>query len=102
GGDCSAAVPGLIDALKDEWVRVNAVMALGEIGDERAVPGLIDALKDKNWLVRWRASEALGKIAKKGQDISSAIEALKNVADNDEYPLVREAAREALRAAGVE
>ena len=48
-------VKGLIKALgydKDRIVRVNAVEALGKIGDTRAVEPLIAALKDKDKDVR--------------------------------------------------
>jgi len=57
-------IEGIIAALKDEdmYVRKGAVIALGEIGDERAVEPLIATLKDEDSNVRKNAAEALGKI----------------------------------------
>ena len=57
-------VEGLIKALghRDEYVRENAVRALGEIGNARAIEGLIKALDDSDWPVREAAAEELGKI----------------------------------------
>lgn len=58
----NAAVLLLIDLLDEEYYvpRVNAVRALGHLGDERAVPHLKDALSDTNPNVRAAAAEALG------------------------------------------
>ena len=58
-------VQGLIKVLKkeeDENVRVDAIEALGMIGDARGVEPLIQALKDKDDDVRRRAAGALGTI----------------------------------------
>jgi len=55
-------IEGIIAALKDEFDRQGAVIALGEIGDERAVESLIATLKDEDSNVRKNAAEALGKI----------------------------------------
>ena len=57
-------IEGIIAALKDEdkYVRKGAVIALGEIGDERAVEPLIATLKDKDSNVLKNTAEALGKI----------------------------------------
>jgi len=57
-------IEGIIAALKDEdkYGRKGAVIALGEIGDERAVEPLIATLKDKDSNVRKNTAEALGKI----------------------------------------
>ncbi|MGQ3684302.1 MAG: HEAT repeat domain-containing protein [Candidatus Loosdrechtia sp.] len=54
----------LIEALKDKdsWVRWNAAVALGEIGDVRAVDALIQAFKDEDSRARERTANALGKI----------------------------------------
>jgi HEAT repeat protein len=61
-----AAVPALIEALKDKDrnVRRAAALALGKIGPatKDAVPALIEALKDKESYVRSAAAWALGKI----------------------------------------
>ena len=63
-----AAVPFLVDALKDEqWlVRRDVATALGRIGDPRAVPALENALQDEETLVRSAAAEALQKIRQGG------------------------------------
>jgi HEAT repeat protein len=59
-------VKGLIKALsypKDAEIRLQAVQALGEIGDARAVSPLFAAHKDKDRKVSWAATDALVKIA---------------------------------------
>ncbi len=60
-----AAVPGLLDALNDEDVRIRtaACQALGEIGDGSAVPELLRVMiNDKDGNIRWQATGALGKM----------------------------------------
>lgn len=61
-----------IDLLKDpDWVvRREAIITLGEMGDERCVPPVLSALRDGDWQVRDVAIEALGNIG------SPAIEGL--------------------------
>ncbi|MBE3090658.1 MAG: HEAT repeat domain-containing protein, partial [Actinobacteria bacterium] len=58
------AVKPLIAALKDknDYVRREAAIALGKIGDKRAVKPLMDAFKYEDWHVHPAAAEALGKI----------------------------------------
>jgi HEAT repeat protein len=53
-----------IDLLKDaDWtVRREAVVTLGEMGDERCVVPLVSALRDGDWQVREAAIEALGQV----------------------------------------
>ena len=53
-----------IDLLKDtDWaVRREAVITLGEMGDERCVEPLVRALQDGDWQVREVAIEALGMV----------------------------------------
>jgi HEAT repeat protein len=53
-----------IDLLKDpDWVlRREAVITLGEMGDERCVAPLVQALRDGDWQVREAAIEALGQV----------------------------------------
>lgn len=53
-----------IDLLKDpDWVvRREAVITLGEMGDERCVEPLAQALRDGDWQVREVAIEALGQV----------------------------------------
>ena len=80
----------LIKKLKDEnWrVRWDAVLALREIGDERAVEPLINALRDEYSNVCRAAAEALGKIGDK-KAIEPLIIALRSL-------FIRYAAAEAL------
>lgn len=58
------AIDPLIKTLKNSnySVVVEAIWALGEIGDSRAADSLILVLKNENSLVRWEAISALGKI----------------------------------------
>jgi HEAT repeat protein len=53
-----------IDLLKDpDWaVRREAVITLGEMGDERCVEPLVRALRDGDWQVREVAIESLGMV----------------------------------------
>jgi HEAT repeat protein len=53
-----------IDLLKDQdWaVRREAVITLGEMGDERCVEPLVRSLRDGDWQVREVAIEALGMV----------------------------------------
>jgi hypothetical protein len=59
------AVPGLIEALRDEnWkVRRSAAEALWALGEPEAVAGLVVALNDRNDVVRQAASSALEAMA---------------------------------------
>lgn len=119
------AVPALIDALDDEvsGVRINAIVALGEIEDERAVKPLMDILdKDELPAARAMAAEALGRFkggrvknnllkAAESEDENIRISAVQSlgraggegeidelikIAGNDPSWPVREAAAEAL------
>jgi HEAT repeat protein len=53
-----------IDLLKDsDWtVRREAVVTLGEMGDERCVVPLVNALRDGDWQVREACVEALAQV----------------------------------------
>lgn len=53
-----------IDLLKDpDWaIRREAVITLGEMGDERCVEPLVRALRDGDWQVREAAIEGLGMV----------------------------------------
>ena len=53
-----------IDLLKDpDWVvRREAVITLGEMGDERCVDPLARALRDGDWQIREVAIEAMGQV----------------------------------------
>jgi len=58
------AVEKLIDALsdKDEFVRKQAVIALGDIKDPAAIDPLIENLKSDDWWIRLTSAAALEKI----------------------------------------
>lgn len=58
------AVQRLIQALddKDEFVRKQSILALGEIKDPEAVDSLIEKLKDPDWFTRLTAAAALEAI----------------------------------------
>lgn len=62
----SAAVPALIRLLENEseWVRINALFALGEMGPAAtgARPGILAALRDSSHRVVRTALDALGQI----------------------------------------
>jgi HEAT repeat protein len=60
-----------IDLLKDpDWaVRREAVITLGEMGDERCVEPLVRALRDGDWQVREVAVEALGQVGSPAVDL---------------------------------
>lgn len=88
----SAAVPGLLDALRDEnaSVRTAAVKSLGDIGDPVAVHELLNTLvKDLSGDVRWQASAALGKIG------TAAVPGLMSALRDEDWK-VRRSAAEAL------
>jgi HEAT repeat protein len=92
GKNSEAAVPDLIDALKDadEKVRADAAEALWNLGPcaKGAVPALAAALKDRAPAVRLNAAGALGEI---GPDARSAVPALTKVL-RDPDTTVRDAA----------
>lgn len=58
------AVPKLIEALshRDEFVKKQSILALGDIADDEAVDPLIALLQDQDWLVRLTAASSLEKI----------------------------------------
>ena len=62
------AVDPLLSAFKTDKrlnVRLNAVVALVKLKDERAVQTLIQALEDQDWAVRGKAAWALGELKDK-------------------------------------
>lgn len=63
-GSRESAVPRLVSLLGDgdEWVRMAAARALGELRDERAAAPLTNALSDGEWRVRELAAWALGEM----------------------------------------
>lgn len=76
-----AAIPALIDALKDEDpdIRLGACQALGKmgIGAEEAIPHLIDLLDEVGQEVPYCASVTLGKIG----EVDDLVEILRNGSD---------------------
>ncbi len=92
GDTNSAAVPALLEALKDPEVMVRraAAQSLTNLDDIRTVPGLIEALRDTDKEVRTSAAQGLGNLHDE-RAIDGLIGLLK-----DADPEVRAAAVEAL------
>ena len=92
-GERAGAVPRLITLLadNDEWVRMAAARALGELNDRRSLHGLIAGLSDDKWRVRQVAAWALSEMKD-----ARAVDALCNVLLSDVRPEVRRGAAEAL------
>jgi HEAT repeat protein/beta-lactamase regulating signal transducer with metallopeptidase domain len=88
-----SAVPQLITLLSDsdEWVRMAAARALGELRNESAVPRLIATLSDSEWRVRELAVWALSELKD-----DRAVTALCGVLLSDSRVEVRRGAAEAL------
>jgi len=65
------AVGRLVESLndRDEFVRKQSILALGEIKDTAAVDALIEKLKDPDWFTRLTAAASLEKIGdSRGRD----------------------------------
>jgi HEAT repeat protein len=92
-GSRATAVPQLITLLgdSDEWVRMAAARALGEVRDDRALPKLVATLADDDWHVRELAVWALSEMKD-----DRAVTALCNVLLSDAHVEVRGGAAEAL------
>ncbi|RKY36993.1 MAG: hypothetical protein DRP72_03565, partial [Candidatus Omnitrophota bacterium] len=71
---------------EDSYVREQAAIALGEIGDKRAIEPLINTLKDRNSDVRKYAAIALGKIGDK-----KAVEPLINALEDKSWGVCKHA-----------
>ena len=78
-------IPGLVVALSDtdKMVREQAALALSAIG-KNAIEPLKKAMEDPKWETRYRAVEALGKIADR-QVVVPLITALKDKQDHVRY-----------------
>jgi HEAT repeat protein/beta-lactamase regulating signal transducer with metallopeptidase domain len=92
-GERAGTVPQLIIMLNDsdEWVRMAAARALGELADRRSVEGLIARLGDDQWRVRQMATWALSEMKD-----ARAVPALSSVLLSDARAEVRRGAAEAL------
>ncbi len=77
GDQAQAAVPALVEAIKDEEVQVRRIIvaALGEIGiaARSAVPALVASLRNRHDIVRRRAAQCLAEL---GPAARSAVPAL--------------------------
>lgn len=73
-------VEGLIELSnhQDEYIKKNAILALGEINNEHAIERLIEALKDKYSIVRMSAALALSNVKEKNEVIEPLIAALQD------------------------
>ena len=72
----------LLELLKDPdpALRMQAALALGDQGSDRAVAGLFEALSDEDTNVRYHAIEALGKLK-----ATDAVDALVEVAESRDF-----------------
>lgn len=86
----SPAMDPLLESMDydDADVRLEAVWALGEIGDERAVEPLVEALKDEDWYVRKQAATSLCNLKKE-----ESVELLVNALGDGDWHVRKQAAR---------
>jgi HEAT repeat protein len=87
-GDGSA-IPALVRALRDpeKDVRAAAASALASLGSP-AISALTESLGDENWVVRYRAAEALGFIRDE-RSVSILIQVLGDRRDHVRYMAAR-------------
>jgi HEAT repeat protein len=88
--DVDALLQVIEDA--DEYLRQDAIKALGEIGDPKAVPALIKRLDDANFNNQENAAEALARIG----DGRAARPLVAMLRAPDKHPQTRSAAVKAL------
>ena len=92
------ATPVLLKAMKSESrteLRGSAVISLGAIGSVESLPPLLEALDTEEDSVRLRVIDALGAFPE-----AESVEALKALAQQDEYPTEKIRALHALGATG--
>ena len=79
------AIQPLVEALGDfdKSVREQATLALSSIG-KAAVASLTEAMKEPRWETRYRAAEALGRIADE-KAVQPLVQALKDNTDHVRY-----------------
>ena len=83
------AIQPLIESLADfdKSVREQAMLALSKIG-KAAIEPLAEAMKEPKWEVRYRAAEALGKIADE-KAVKPLIQGLRDNRDHVRYMAVK-------------
>lgn len=87
-------VKALIEGIDDPelLIRESSIDSLGRIGNPKAVEPLSKLLNDKSFAIRYAAIKALANIGDK-----TAIPHIKNAAEKDEDPVIREFALSALK-----
>ena len=77
GGDAKAAIPALVETLRDSYptARAASAMALGHIHSEPGlvVPALTEALRDREVFVRVQAASALGEFGTNAKPAAAAL-----------------------------
>ncbi|HIK36871.1 MAG: HEAT repeat domain-containing protein [Geminocystis sp.] len=70
----------LLDALNsgNPLLQTTAISALGELGDKRAVPFLLPFVENSDWQIRYRLTQALGRLKGEagGVEVRAALEKL--------------------------
>ena len=89
-GDSVTELSTILSTSSNDKTRLAAVVALAKLGDKRAMKPLVGALSDPNAQIRAVAATGLGRLGHK-----AALPQLKNVANDDLDPTVRERARDA-------
>lgn len=89
-GDRVTELANVLTTSSNDKTRLAAVVALAKLEDKRAMKPLVGALSDPNPQIRAVAATGLGKLGHK-----AALPQLKNCANDDLDPTVRERARDA-------
>jgi HEAT repeat protein len=72
------------------WIRAEAALAVGRLGDRRAIPALIGVLNESWTVVRLRAAEALGRLV--GEGDVDAVGPLRSLLVDTDHRVVLQAA----------